>query len=539
MSSPSDGAVESHEAPVAIGATVTPPRTSGLPSAAVVLWTWARRALAGDLSAERGTPRAQASVSAAELAYLLDIMLLAVVARVVIAINLPSVYHPDETFQYWEAGYRLVFGYGIVPWEYREGIRSLLLPGAIAGIIWFVRSLGGGLEAWHFAVQLALSLASLSVVATAYFWARRVSGVAAAVLAAFVAASWFEFVYFSAKPFTEVVAGSVLFPAAYLLCVRPGAGWRLLVAGGALLGLTIGLRFQLAPAVLIILLSSALRWRGRVVFAAAGLAVALLACGILDWVTLGSPFQSIWKYFVANVVADKASDFGTKPIFWYPFYYANAWPGFVVPMLCFWAMGVRRAPLLLLAPLAIVLAHSLIGHKEYRFVYPTLPFLLTLASIGAAELYAMIADALFPRWKRLGFLFVCAGWLLTSISLAAQDGFRPNFVKEADTIKAFQAAAQSPDLCGLAEAGVSWAFAPGYATLGRNVPIYPLEDEAAGEALEPAYNFVLHRGVDWPFISRDYHDVGCFDDACLAMRPGLCTPVKEKQINAVLQQSGQ
>ncbi len=30
---------------------------------------------------------------------------------------------PDEIFQTLEQGHRLAFGYGIIPWEFREGVR--------------------------------------------------------------------------------------------------------------------------------------------------------------------------------------------------------------------------------------------------------------------------------------------------------------------------------------------------------------------------------------------------------------------------------
>jgi hypothetical protein len=469
-----------------------------------------------------------------ERLWLAALLVIALAARVTAAAFFPSIYEPDETFQYWEQGYRLAFGMGIVPWEYQVGLRSLVIPGVIGGTMWLVNALGGDLQVQRLAVQVLLSTASLSIVLTAYFWARRVSGPACAMLAAFVTSFWFEFIYFSAKPLTEVAAAATLFPAAYLLCVSSRRDPWPRIAGGILLGLTLALRFQLAPAIFVVAVASIMRWpwpqwRPQ---ALAVLAI-VLASGLLDWVTLGSPFQSIWLNFSINVLRGKADSFGIQPVFWYLLFYANAWPGFVAPMLCLLAVGARRSPLLLLLPLVIVISHSVIGHKEYRFVYPALPFLITLASIGAAELYGFLAASHFPRFRTLGFAVLAGAWLLTSFSLGGQDGFRKNFVAHADTIGAFALAGQVENPCGLGFA-FPWQQVPGYSGFGRNVPMYWLEDEAKAEALEPSYNVVVHSKRDWPFVARDFTEIGCVNNACVAKRPGACVPAPDKTLNSIL-----
>src|SRR5262245_11493675 len=42
---------------------------------------------------------------------------------------------PDEIYQSLEPAHRLVFGYGVLPWEYVQGARTWVLPGFIAGIL--------------------------------------------------------------------------------------------------------------------------------------------------------------------------------------------------------------------------------------------------------------------------------------------------------------------------------------------------------------------------------------------------------------------
>ena len=50
------------------------------------------------------------------------------VALRVLWFNSYSAHHPDELIQYLEQAHRIVFGYGVVPWEFREFIRSWLIP---------------------------------------------------------------------------------------------------------------------------------------------------------------------------------------------------------------------------------------------------------------------------------------------------------------------------------------------------------------------------------------------------------------------------
>ena len=63
------------------------------------------------------------------------------VLRVVLAILHHGVIWPDETYQMTEAAHRVVFGYGIVPWEFQQGLRSWIGPGflvpptALAGVL--------------------------------------------------------------------------------------------------------------------------------------------------------------------------------------------------------------------------------------------------------------------------------------------------------------------------------------------------------------------------------------------------------------------
>ena len=169
-----------------------------------------KKALDLILCAERGVPLRPFDMRASGLggdsgaiAWLVLLLAVALVLRTMVAISFPSVYFPDEMFQYWEQGYRLVFGYGIVPWEYRAGIRSWLVPGAIGGVI--ASSTGSAAGRTYGAPPCRRCCrsprsASSPPASSGRGGCRDRRGDPAA----FVATFWFEFVYFSARPLTEI-----------------------------------------------------------------------------------------------------------------------------------------------------------------------------------------------------------------------------------------------------------------------------------------------------------------------------------------------
>jgi hypothetical protein len=59
-------------------------------------------------------------------------------------------------------------------------------------------------------------------------------------------------------------------------------------------------------------------------------------------------------------------------------------------------MGAKRLPVAGLAALAIMLVHSLIPHKKFRFIFPAIALMVPLAGVGLAEWLAA------GSWRRAG-----------------------------------------------------------------------------------------------------------------------------------------
>src|SRR5438105_1315273 len=231
---------------------------------------------------------------------------LAVLVALAIALRLqpilvdPSAVWPDEIFQSAEPAHRLVFGNGLVAWEFQLGVRSWLLPGLVAGLMELSRIIGDGPDYYLPVIAAFFGTLAAGPVVCCFLWCRPLFGLSGALLAALTVALAAEPVYFGARTLSETVAGHLLVVTLWVL--EPGysvTSWRRLFCGGALLALVFVTRVQLAPALAVALLW--MSWRAdrrRIAAMVAGAAALLGTAATLDTITLGYPFASIWRYVV-------------------------------------------------------------------------------------------------------------------------------------------------------------------------------------------------------------------------------------------------
>jgi GPI mannosyltransferase 3 len=361
--------------------------------------------------------------------------------------------HPDEVFQYLEQAHRIVFGIGMIPWEYQLGVRSWLFPGFLAGVMEVTRLIGDGPVEQNAAIAVVLSLLSLVPVACGFFWGLRAAGLAGALLAGGLNAVWSDSVLYATHPLMDGVAASCLVGGIYLAdrAHRTDVQRDFLLAGLAL-GLVAVLRIQLLPAIgLTALMFCGRGFRQRWLPLVAGMTGVVLAQGVLDAVTLGSPLQSIWYYVWVNQVSGVASSFGVSP--WYEYLTGMRWNwSLALPPLavCVAAGAWRQARLLAIAA-SIILLFSLIPHKEQRFIFPAIPLLLTVAGTGSAVLGQRLL-----AWLRLPL----ADWLLGVVGVSAWAGLsllaslhgsmRWAWLEGSGMIAAMHLVSADPNACGLA-----------------------------------------------------------------------------------------
>jgi hypothetical protein len=469
----------------------------------------------------------------AEAAIFAGILVLALALRVGSAVFLRNYSNTDEVYQYLEPAHRLVFGYGIVAWEFREGLRSWIISGFIAGIMRAAATLSDDPKFYLGSVAAALSLLALPIVAIAYAWGRRFYGVSGAIVTALLVATWPELVYFAPKALSDVIATDALVLAVFLIYPAPETRHRAtFFAVGFCLGLAFALRYQLAPIYALVALYACQHEVKRcwlpLVLGAAG---PVLAAGLLDWISWGHPFQSMWMNYYNDIVVGVTAAQGVEPWYWYIGVEVLSWSGALVPILIFFWLGARRAPFLALLALVVFVFFTLIGHKIYRYVYPALPFVVVLVGLGTSEAVRRLGK-LMPRHATAFVAAAMIGWPLTSAALAVDDNFQTYFHKDGAVLDAFDGVGRHPDLCGVGVIGLVGWLTPGYTYLHRDVPIYllPVDELSRREA---GFNYLIVSGDPLP-AGGDFSRLSCAantgftpatrETICVYRRSGACAP---------------
>ena len=391
--------------------------------------------------------------------------------RVAVALNTDATDHPDEIFQYLEPAHRLVFHHGLVAWEYRYGIRSWIIPGFVAGILQALSALGlGRPDVYQPVIKIVFCALSLSLPLAVYRATQAAMNETAARVALVLALIWYEIVFFAHKPLADALCAYSLYGALALLAA--GSSQRTKTAFGLLCGLTLALRFQLAPAVAVMLLIALWRWRWRSAWAVSGFAVAMAASGLLDLYTWGRAFSSILSNLELNLFAGVANSFGVQPAG----YYFQVLMLSSLDLVFAGAAGLylwrRTAWPLIAVGLVILVSFSAIGHKEPRFIFPLIPlWLIGVAGLAAHPALTGLTRRLAQAAPVAAAAVSLAGFLWV---LPLEDRIYALPILGPDDLRqAYLAVAREPNVTGLIDqSGAPWWRTGGYFDLHQAAPIY-------------------------------------------------------------------
>jgi len=301
-----------------------------------------------------------------------------------------------------------VFGQGVVPWEFQVGLRSWLIPLVLSGPMELAHFFAPNPLAGLVFIRVLLVIASLPIVWCATKWGEKFFLRRGAWIAGLLATCWPDLWLFAPHPLEEVLSADLLVPAIFLVESAP-ASLRRVALAGFLLGLCFVLRQQLAIAIAIagifLCRGDIARWRAGLL----GGALPVLLAGLLDWITWGEPFRSFYLNVYLNVFRGLAvQEFGASPPAFFLDYLLVDWLWTFPVMLVLVWRGGKKLPVAGLGILAIVATHTLISHKEFRFIFPAVALAVPLAGVGLAGMW----DALAARFKTttgrrfaLGFAF--------------------------------------------------------------------------------------------------------------------------------------
>ncbi len=452
---------------------------------------------------------------------------------------------PDETFQYLEPAQRLAFGSGVVTWEYIDGIRSWLLPGGIAAILRAVALLDPDPRTGIAVLRILCILASLAIPYAGYRIAERSAGRGAALAVGVLCALSPQAIYYAPVIMTDGLATDAAM-LAIAFAHRPARA-------GLLFGLACALRYQYAPILAVVALwqyAPTPRALGTVVLA--GLAVVVPTLGLLDLLTWGAPFQSVWLNYLRNGPQGFSQAMGAEHWSYYLQYFLVAW-GAATPVAVGLAiLGARLVPAVALTVALTIGLHMLPAHKELRFILLANVALPVPIGVGIAILVERYAPsrAAWPIPTVLALvLALTLGWGTLSRATAADDWHR-----DASMLAATATARSFEGACGLAIRSI-WVYRTGgYTYWRRDLPIYfetwdraqtipgspivlPLESMLLGRSVPQypgpalaehtdAFNVLMGSPADGlpGFVRHRCHGTGHLDDptVCVFVRPGGC-----------------
>jgi phosphatidylinositol glycan class B len=467
------------------------------------------------------------------------ILAAAAVPRVVLAVKDQGIFWPDEIFQSLEQAHRVVFGYGFIPWEFQEGARSWLFPGAFA-LLWKIAAAVGVQSGTVLVLVAKLSMVGVALVglyATIRI-AERLGGATAGALAGLLAATFPAMLIFGHRCMAEMASGSVLAIAVWLWLDRDR---RRMFLSGLLVSLATFLRYQnglMAIGLLVALLVSPRRTEA-ITFVVGG-AVGLLGGEVLDWMTWGRPFHSLLAYLDYNLVVGRSAAYGVSS---WSYYLETAWSSTGVSAVAIGAGVIAawgRARALVAVATAFVAVHCLVPHKEYRFLMPVVPLLLALTAVGLQTLLACLprgagsnadsdgsgaggvpgrqdtAAGATSRWKAdpwsagiwlrphlpAAVLGVAMSGLMVVKTIGATFASTGQWSEQAEGAKsvwhhweganlALTETGRHTDACGVLLAGLGAVWSGGFTYLHRDVPFLTLENASAGGDLLPLANYVI------------------------------------------------
>ncbi len=394
--------------------------------------------------------------------------------RIFVACISDQIHHPDEIFQYLEQAHRVVFGYGYIPWEFRFGTRSWILPGFISTFLYGFKFLKIDDPVLYINfVKVLFCCISTSLVYSVYITTRELASDNAGKIAATFVCFWYELIYFAHKPNPEVLA-AYLFMAALAIAVIKSDKYKSLLFG-IFCALVIILRVQYIIPVSFLIVYVLFKWeRKNQLQSALVFFIIIGVAGYIDYLTWGKFFLSYYNNYVFNKVYNVASLFGTHP---FAFYFTSL---SVTSMGIFFITGLlsfiflRNTWLLLLCVAGVIISHSIIPHKEHRFIFVVIPIFLMLFSIIVTKSiphYRQILKKYFLSIIFSVFFIVSLAGSFNKLPFQRILYHRPVFFQNG-ILNAYLYLFKETDLHAILNISEPWHQTGGYYYLHRDIPIF-------------------------------------------------------------------
>ena len=419
-------------------------------------------------------------------------MLLGFALRAYTVFTDDGIYWPDEIYQSFEPAHKVVFGYGVIPWEFITGARNWALPALISIILKLTSLVGGSSPTVYIpVVKLVFVVASMAAVVGVYRLSQvltrespssELASAAAATLWALCACA----LYFSPRATSEnASAAAVIWGLALVLDDKTPR--RLIILGASLLGLSV--LFRLQSTVFCIGSVSILFARARrggaktpwklVLTVLVGWALAL---GVLDAITwhdaptarFGGLFHSVVEYVKFNLIDGKGAAWGTASTEYYARYLWAAMPAVTFLITLALIFSFRRSLGLALTVVAYLLLHVAVAHKELRFMVPVLPVLCAL--VGPMLIQLGRIPALTLALPATVLISALSAWSAPSLTMGDLGAYLERPTSSAwndfgNVNRLMLKASKLTDVCGL-RIDIHLAWTGGSTYFHHPVPLY-------------------------------------------------------------------
>lgn len=368
---------------------------------------------------------------------IMTIVLFSLIVHLLYAIKCVGYYHPDEHFQILEfANSKLSFSPSLpsdLPWEYHDQIRSSLQPYMViilANILSFFKLY----SPFNTILILQIFSAIFGLVVNLMLFnevKKSIPDWRVRLLLLYLLMFYYFFPLMHSRFSSESISGS-MFLVGLLMVLKleekSSVGNLIFCLGvGGVLGFSFLIRFQIAFLIIgiVFFLIFIDKKSFKHVFSICAGFLFIIAFGlILDRLFYGHWVFTPWEYFKSNIIYGKAASFGVMPVWGYiNLFYDYLISPYSLLIICSCLFAVFKFPrsIFVICFIFFFIAHSIVGHKEMRFMFPILPIIIillcfTLESIKIKHQY---------NWL---FLILIVGFIVmnSSVQLALMQPLNPN-----------------------------------------------------------------------------------------------------------------
>lgn len=394
--------------------------------------------------------------------------------RVFLALSGDFLLVPDEVMQYLEQGHRITYGYGLIPWEYRLGIRPLIIPYFIAFWLRFFSYFGFNQPTSYIpAIKIIFCIFSMSIPLGMYQFCKQNYSKNTGYIALFLGCSWYELVMTAHKPLSEIFSTELMFLGLYFF---NRTQTKYLYLGTLFSCFAIAVRPHVVPAIIIFFVYYYYQKPKKVTInGLAIIIVSVLIIGLFEYLTMGSPWLSYLLYLYYNINLNIASGFGVLPMngYFLMFLVTSVGLFYVAIIHAVNPDNIKKNMLPVLIIFTILGLHSLIPHKEYRFIYPAIPFWLiifssylsNLISNNEASQRAIIIVSIVSGLGLNGLL------LKQQLPLGLANHYGGSYFKHSNSLNAYLYLSTISNKGGIIDYTRPWFYSGGYYYLHRKVPL--------------------------------------------------------------------